>query len=278
GKDDWRLEFEGGTLRQNWWKDVEIRKLTIRREAGKLLFENGKLSLGDGGQGFLAGEVETGAIPRLNLRLEFADVPLNYLLADSLETYFDSAVIAGTNQIVGSINLRSGVEHKLDLKFQSGTIHDFPPLDALALITEHTPFRRFPIDSSSIKAESKEGVFSLKEVNLMSNINGKITGTMEIEDPRVRVEESKIGLLGEGAEGEGAAASVETPAEVTYQFRGELLLGANQATVKDPAHPLVQKYIPENYDGFYWMRFPVNGSLAEKGYDLIREVRRGLRN
>ncbi|MEM9479792.1 MAG: hypothetical protein AAGA58_09090 [Verrucomicrobiota bacterium] len=275
-KDNWRIEFEGGTLTQNWWKDLEIRTLTIRREPGKLILENGSLAIGEGGQGFLAGEVETGEIPRLNLRLEFADVPAEFLIADSLDIYFDSAIIAGTDNIGGSINLRSGVEHNLDIKFQSGTIHDFPPLDALALITEHTPFRRFPIDSGIVKAESKEGVFSLKELNIDSKINGKITGALDIEDPRAKARETQMSMLDEGSEKGNNPDS--NSHEDSYQFRGELLFGVNNAIVKDSTHPLVQEHLSEKYDGFHWMRLPVNGSLSEKTNNLIREVRRGLRN
>ncbi len=271
----WKLEFKGGRLDQNWWKDVGLIQLTIRREPGKLIFENGELQL-EAGKGFLSGEIATGAIPRFDLRLEFADLPAGFITPRPYANYFSSVVLAGTDHIKGSINLSTGVEHHVDVTVQRGSVEGFPALNALALITKHIPFRRFNITEGqgSFNGYSKGGVFHMESLDLTSAGHGRILAQFEVEDPRVRA--SAAILPGLQKPEEETEEPGEKPKPAAYEFKGLMEFGASKQVVDEPDLPLAKKYLTEDRDRHLWMKIEVDGPLQPLLEALMQNVRRDL--
>ena len=231
--DRWQLDAAGGTLRQNWLKDLAINKLSIAYNGRSLDFTEADLALGPAGKASLTGRVFMESNPRLDLRISGEHLPLTQMLPDAF------AKIVRLNgsmdaSIGGSPNIASGIATSGILKISSGSLRELPIFDTLAIVTGRTRFRDIEITGGTVKFSTQGGVFEAPEFAIQSRNDIMVQGTIR-------------------AEGQLVA--------------GNLYVGMSSELAQRVPEPLRKAFFRES-DGWLILPIPLDGRIEQLTKDL----------
>ncbi|NJM37376.1 MAG: hypothetical protein HC845_05640 [Akkermansiaceae bacterium] len=195
--DTWRLDFKGGTLTQNWLKNLEIEHLEITCNREGMIFEKALLRKGEGKVDFSGLKLVGGALPKIEGIAKVRLLDLENILHPSQNELVEGR-ISGDFKVAGSTNSSEGVgfsgkvilnsdEESLskseDLLGRNAFIilddDHVPVLKALSVVDSVRDYRR---------TSFVEGSFELKTLNSELHVSEiQLNSDLEMTDDKVKV-------------------------------------------------------------------------------------------
>lgn len=269
GTPNWRMDLEGGTLRQNWLRGLAINHLTVRREPALLTVSNSEVTLGKATQsGTLDGTVTLEQLPQLDLNLKLPEAHTRDMLTWGIGVpeYFYGVLDLSVN-LTGSINTLAGVQSSGIGKFKSGTFNKIPVLEAVDQLLKMNGFRIFSIEEGEIEFSTGEGKLTVSKFSCKS------------EDSRIAVRGNFV--YTQGITFAEAKAHNETHIGGTRQvpkpedIQGSLQLGVPPKLVE--GNDLAKSYFTESSDGYLWITIPLSGPLGRATKEQQAKILADLR-
>lgn len=183
--DAWRLEFKGGTLSQNWLRNLEIKKLVVicneqgvRVKEAQLLSGTGslsfKLSMGEGGQPEALGSVVIDSMP------------MQALLPYSYSEWIEGEV-SGKGSISGSTNSQEGIVLDLDLTLEDGDVlvlrDSLPLLSALSVVDVYNSYRKISFTEGGFNIRTGGNRLLIKDIDLKAGDLFHLAGNVDVRPP-----------------------------------------------------------------------------------------------
>lgn len=165
----WRLVFKGGTLSQNWLKNLEIVEMTVECDSTGMKILKGEFKCGGGDVGFRDVAVTGGEKPVVSGVIAVSKVELASFLPETARP-FAEGVISGNFELTGSTNSVDGLQLEGDVTLGGGNyiavrekLHLF---SALSLLDIDNSYHRVPFDRGSFHLKTGGGAMELSRVDI----------------------------------------------------------------------------------------------------------------
>ena len=251
---NWRLDFSGGTIRQNWLHDLEIESLTVHRQDDKLVLSNSDIRLGTSTEtGTLEGQVTLETLPKFDLKLNLPKADTRDLFPSDLNIpdYFYGSLKLELG-ITGSTNTRGGIKTSGKATLTNGTFNKIPVLEAIDYLLKTSNFRIFSPDYGKVEFTTGGGQlmvshFECKSKASRSILRGEFTYT-------------PAAALGQ-ANSPAQLGGTELARRTRAQIEGMLQFGVRPSVLSDNA--LAKTFFKERGDGYVWIDIPLEGPVGE---------------
>ena len=168
----WDLTFTEGYFSQGFFRDFQIKEMTIKldREKG-LKITDAQLECDEGSFTFSAEMSQGGASPKMICNGQLANVPVSIFLPRGLQSLVTGRV-SGTVSGEGSINDVDGIAFQLDLS-PSATeplylTNNIPLLRMLGQLDPGVSYRKLPLNKGSFQVKSDGQSIAFKNIALTS--------------------------------------------------------------------------------------------------------------
>jgi hypothetical protein len=126
------------------------------------------------------GQIATGAIPEIDVRVDLSNVDLASILPDNATAFLNGHVDAPL-QIEGSTNTKTGVTIAGDLNFRDGTLRDLKALTTLTGLYADPRFRRLRISLGYAKLSTQEDRAHISDFSLKFGDFGELGGNFAVQ-------------------------------------------------------------------------------------------------
>ncbi len=263
----WTLDFAGGRLRQNWWRDLQIDSLRVEVGDGRIAFKDSALRLGSG-TGSLRGDITLGAIPDVSLQLNLQEVPVTSLIPAEFGTYLAGTANASIG-IEGSPNTRAGFGSRSIVEFANeGTLLNIPAFEAISRLLDTIRFRVLPLTGGTVTFETGERRWNVSKVDIQCGNFAQLRGAFTVSEADRKRPVAPISAL--------APASPPSSATVSelerWEFSGELSLGIDEATFPRLSQPEAAQFFTSDGRGTSWIAITIDGTVDELTNDLADQI------
>lgn len=203
----WRLVFKGGTLSQNWMKDLEIVEFVAEVDPLGLKVLKGEFKSGGGSVTFRDVAVSGGEKPQVSGRVVIDKANLAAFLPEAAEPFIEG-VLSGEFALSGSTNSVEGLQLEGDVVLGGENVisirEKFHLLNALSLLDINNSYHKVPFDRGSFHMKTGGGAMELSRVDLKAGDLMTAQGKLLMQFPR---DDEMV-----NADGSGGVASVFSPA------------------------------------------------------------------
>ena len=165
----WRLVFKGGTLSQNWLKDLEIVEMTVECDSTGMKILKGEFKCGGGDVEFRDVAVTGGEKPVVSGVIAVSKVELASFLPETARP-FAEGVISGNFELTGSTNSVDGLQLEGDVTLGGGNYiavrEKLYLFSALSLLDIDNSYHRVPFDRGSFHLKTGGGAMELSRVDI----------------------------------------------------------------------------------------------------------------
>ena len=187
----WLLRFKGGTLSQNWLRNLEIVELTIRLDGGKLVVEKGEFTVsqdtdtinsgGSQGRVYLQSVMVKGGLrPKFSGSIALENVPLAPLLQPNYQTFVEGR-ISGQLDIGGSTNTTEGVTLTGRIQLNEGDgiylRNRVPLLSSLSILSPSGSYRKVDLTQGSFRIATGSGKMIVDDIKLLAVSQMEVKGS-----------------------------------------------------------------------------------------------------
>lgn len=185
----WLLRFRGGTLSQNWLRNLEIVELVIRLDGDKLVVEKGEFTVAQETDVINAGSnqgrvylqsvmVKGGLRPKFSGSIALENVPLTPLIQSNYQAFIEGR-ISGQLDIGGSTNTTEGVTLSGRIKLNEGDgiylRNRVPLLSSLSVLSPSGSYRKVDLTQGSFRIATGSGKMTVDDLKLLA------VGQMEVK-------------------------------------------------------------------------------------------------
>jgi hypothetical protein len=182
----WRLQFKGGTFRQNWLRDLEILNLVVLVGKDGLVFEQVELRSGEGTVEFPGLRVVGGERPEVSGIVKIRGLVLDGILPPALRTFVEGS-ISGDFKVFGSTNSTNGIGFEgqvlLDGSEAVSLRERFHLLKALSVVDFSRNYHRLDFREGSFLIRTEQGGMRLSEINLKAEDLATLEGEINVRLP-----------------------------------------------------------------------------------------------
>ncbi|HEX5791298.1 MAG TPA: hypothetical protein VFY13_09085 [Luteolibacter sp.] len=248
-KDGWRVTLKGGTLCQNWLKDLEIVSLVVYCTPHGLRFEEAVFSQGQGRVVMSGAQLTAGARPRIEGNVRVDHLSLAKILPDVAAKMIEGS-ISGDFRIEGSTNTAQGIGLKGTVILQDGdciTLRDsIPLLMALSVMDYSRNYHRLDFKEGSFDLKTAAGSMELGSLDMRSHNTGGLVALQGGFKVRLPTEEEIQHALDAGI------ADKDSPLHDPAQFQGvnlSSLIGDQDFTLQRAAIEARHQLEGQNHPG-----------------------------
>jgi hypothetical protein len=185
--DGWRLVFKGGTISQNWMKNLAILEMVVEIGSGGLKVTKGEFKVGGGDVIFREVAVTGGEKPVVSGVAEVTKVNLSAFVPVAVEPFVEG-VISGNFAISGSTNSVDGIRFEGDVTLGGGNQislrEKLELLNALSVVDVYNSYHKVPFDRGSFHLKTGGGAMELSRVDLRAGELMTMQGRVQIRFPK----------------------------------------------------------------------------------------------
>jgi len=197
--DGWRLVFSGGSLSQNWLRDLAIEELVLRCTEEGVEVERGRLGAGGGGVEVIELRVIAGARPQVEGRLRLEHVDLDALLPEAMHDKIDGRV-SGELVVEGGTFSSEGLgfDGRIALEDRDSVVlrDRIHLLEALDVADVFNSYKRVEFGSGGFDLRTGSGELVMSGIDLRAGELMTMQGRIEVRPPD---DEDMKRLLGDEA-------------------------------------------------------------------------------
>jgi hypothetical protein len=186
--DAWRLEFKGGTFRQNWLRGLEISKLVVICDQKGVHIQEAKLLSGEGSLTFQL-DMGSGGQPEASGTLVLDSLPVKTILPYLYSEWIEGEV-SGKGRVSGSTNSQKGVVLDLDFALQDGDVlilrDRLPFISALSVMDVYNSYRKILFTEGGFHLRTGEDQLHLDQIHLKAGDLFQLTGKIDVRLPTLK--------------------------------------------------------------------------------------------
>lgn len=183
----WRLVFKGGTLTQNWLKNLEIIEFVVEANPAGLKVLKGEFKSGGGTVTFRDVAVAGGEQPQVSGTVEIEKADLVAFLPDAAKLFVEGT-ISGDFALSGSTNSADGLQLEGDVTLGGDNVivirEKFHLLNALSLLDIDNSYHKVPFDRGSFHLKTGGGAMELSRLDLKAGELFTAQGKVLMQFPR----------------------------------------------------------------------------------------------
>ena len=266
----WRMDLEGGLLRQNWIRDLKINSAKVRREGNEIKISDSEITLGDDTEsGTIEGTVTLERLPKVDLQIKLPAAPTRSLLpplSSSTPEYFYGTLRLSLN-LTGSINTFAGVETNATAELIEGTFSKIPVLEAIDKLLKTSVFRIYSPSEGEVEFGTSDGQLKVTRFECKSRATRSILRGQFTYTPAITRREADAA----NAASVGGERVTPRPDNIS----GSLELGVPPSWIEDSE--LAKEYFKKEAEGKVWVTIPLEGPLKDATRKQQQEILAKLR-
>ena len=182
----WRLQFKGGTFRQNWLRDLDIVNLVVLAEKGGIFFERAELKSGDGTVEFPGLRVVGSERPQVDGIVKIRKLALGGIIPPALRSFIEGS-ISGDFKAFGSTNSPDGVGFEGQVVMDGSDVvslrERFHLLKALSVVDYSRNYHRVDFREGSFQIRTQHGGMRLSGIDLKAEDLFTMEGELSVRLP-----------------------------------------------------------------------------------------------
>lgn len=182
----WRMNFRGGSFRQNWLKDLDIVNIEVLCERGGLLFEKAELRQDKATVDFSGLRLVSGERPTLNGMVKVRNLNLESVLPPALRTFVEGS-ISGDFKVFGSTNTSDGVGFEGQVAMDGSNSVSLRErihlLKALSVIDYSRNYHRIDFREGAFYIKSLRGGVEISDIKLKAEDLFTMEGRINVRLP-----------------------------------------------------------------------------------------------
>lgn len=183
--DAWRMEFRGGTLSQNWLRNLEIERLVVICDSQGVRIQEARLHSGRGSLSFKV-KMGEGGQPEASGTMVLDSMPMTALLPARYSEWIEGE-ISGKGTVSGSTNSQEGIVLNLDLSLQDGDAmilrDSLPLLSALSVVDVYNSYRKITFTEGGFQIRTGGNQLQVNEINLKAGDLFHLAGGLHVRPP-----------------------------------------------------------------------------------------------
>lgn len=182
----WRLQFKGGTFRQNWLRDLEIVNLVVLAEKGGLFFEQAELKSGGGTVEFPGLRVAGGSRPQVDGIVKIRKLALEGIIPPALRSFVEGS-ISGDFKAFGSTNSSDGIGFEGQVVLDGNDVVSLRErihlLKALSVVDYSRNYHRVDFREGTFQIRTQRGGMRLSGIDLKAEDLFTMEGEVSVRLP-----------------------------------------------------------------------------------------------
>jgi hypothetical protein len=178
------IEGHDGRIQWNRWKDLRIESLKARWQDSRLSITEGQFRFPEGGMVKISGEVDLAGKGRLDLQVEFSDVPAMEIVPYDWRARLKGK-LHGNVRVAGSLQSAASRAVRGTIRLQDGSLEALPVLDQIAAYARTERFRRLAVQSASADFEFANRDWTVSRFLLESTGLLNVEGRFATRDGKV---------------------------------------------------------------------------------------------
>jgi hypothetical protein len=199
----WRLQFKGGTFRQNWLRDLEIVNMVVIAEKGGLFFEQAELKSGAGTVDFSGLRLIGGERPQVDGIVKIRKLALEGIIPPALNNFIEGT-ISGDFKAFGSTNSSDGIGFEGQVVMDGSDVVSLRErihlLKALSVVDYSRNYHRVDFREGTFQIRTQRGGMRVSGIDLDADDLFTMQGEINVRLP-TREEIDAALEKGSGSEG-----------------------------------------------------------------------------
>jgi hypothetical protein len=218
----WRMRFTGGTLQQNWMRNLHIDELVLRCDPNGVVIEKGEFTVllplkelsatkKHGKVAFQNVKVRGGARPEYSGTITLENIPLEQWVPETYASYVEGS-ISGQLNISGSTNSSEGVSLSGRISLAENDHIDvrsrLPILNSLSILCPSGSYRKTSFREGAFQVSTSAGALKVTDIQLSAPDQMDLSGAFTVRPPS---QEEILDLQRKGIVSSDAAKEIAMP-------------------------------------------------------------------